>query len=184
MPSSDLPRTSERLILRRPATTDLDDLAAIFADPEVNRFLYSEPRDRDTTRRILEQRVLQSASSDAEVLFVAVELRESSRVIGDFLLRWSDDEHRQGEVGGSLHPSHQGRGYATEVYRELLHVAFVNHGLHRVVGRLDARNRASAHSLEKAGLHQEAHLVENEFVKGEWTSEIVMAICREQWLAR
>jgi RimJ/RimL family protein N-acetyltransferase len=34
------------------------------------------------------------------------------------------------------------------------------------------------------GLRQEAHLVENEWVKGEWTDEIVYAMLRDEWLAR
>jgi RimJ/RimL family protein N-acetyltransferase len=38
--------------------------------------------------------------------------------------------------------------------------------------------------LEKVGLQREAHLIENEFVKGEWTDEVVLAIRRNQWLAR
>ncbi len=87
-------------------------------------------------------------------------------------------------MGGSLNPEYHGRGIAAEVYRELLQIGFVQYSLHRIVGRCDVRNAASIRSLEKAGLHQEAHLVENEFVKGEWTDEVVMAIRREQWEQR
>src|ERR1035441_3746707 len=81
-------------------------------------------------------------------------------------------------IGGSLHPDFHRQGYSSEVYEELLVLAFTQYGLHRVVGRCDARNAASVRSLENVGLHQEAHLVENEFVKGEWTDEIVMEIGR------
>jgi RimJ/RimL family protein N-acetyltransferase len=70
------------------------------------------------------------------------------------------------------------------VYHELLEIGFENYQLHRIIGRSDGRNAASIRSLEKAGLHQEAHLVENEFVKGEWTDEVVLAIRREQWERR
>jgi RimJ/RimL family protein N-acetyltransferase len=114
-------------------------------------------------------------------LLVAIELRDTQRLIGDFMLRWHDDEHRQGEIGGSLHPEHHGQGYATEVYEALLELAFDEYDLHRVVGRCDGRNAPSVRSLEKAGLHQEAHFVENEFVKGEWTDEIVLAILQSEW---
>jgi RimJ/RimL family protein N-acetyltransferase len=114
-------------------------------------------------------------------LHVAVELRSSGRLIGDFMLRWRDDEHRQGEMGGSLHPDFHGLGFAAEIYRALLELAFDRFHLHRVFGQCDGRNTASVRSLQKAGLHQEAHLVENEFVKGEWTDEIVLAILERQW---
>ncbi len=55
--------------------------------------------------------------------------------------------------------------------------------LHRVCGRCDGRNAASVRSLQKAGLREEAHFVENEFVKGEWTDEIVLAILQSEWRA-
>ena len=54
-------------------------------------------------------------------------------------------------------------------------------GLHRVVGRLEPRNPASARVLEKLGMRREAHLVENEWVKGEWQSEDVYAVFDREW---
>ena len=54
-------------------------------------------------------------------------------------------------------------------------------GAHRVVARLDARNDASRHLLERLGMRQEAHLVKNEFVKGEWTDELVFAVLDDEW---
>jgi RimJ/RimL family protein N-acetyltransferase len=164
---------------------DLDDLAPIFASEEVNRFLYFEPRDREETLATLKRR--EERPEDAEVenlLNVAVVLKETSRVIGDFILRWSENEHHQGEIGGSLHPDFHGQGFAPEVYEELLTIGFTDYGLHRIVGRCDGRNVASIRALEKVGLHQEAHLIENEFIKGEWTDEIVMAIRKSEWTSR
>ncbi len=99
------------------------------------------------------------------------------------MLHWSEDVHRQGEIGGSLHPDVHGRGYASEVYGALLELAFTHYDLHRVCARCDGRNAASVRSLEKAGLRQEAHFVQNEFVKGEWTDEIVLAILQSEWRA-
>lgn len=176
------PRQTERLTLRAFELTDLDDLAVIFADEGVNRYLYSSPRDRAATRETLERRVARAPEVEEDNhLCVAVVLRGLDRLIGDFMLGWHADEHRQGEIGGSLHPDFHGRGYAAEVYDVLLELAFVDYGLHRVVGRCDARNTASVRALEKAGLRQEAHFIENEFVKGEWTDEIILALRRSEW---
>jgi RimJ/RimL family protein N-acetyltransferase len=148
----------------------------------VNRYLYSEPRDRSEALALLERRLERPEDvSDDNLLQVAVELRETSRLIGEFMLRWHNEEHRQGEMGGSLHPDFHGCGYASEIYGALLELAFRTYGLHRVVGRCDAHNFASIRSLEKTGLHREAHFVENEFVKGEWTDEVVLAIRASEW---
>jgi RimJ/RimL family protein N-acetyltransferase len=171
-----------RLTLRAFELSDLDDLAGIYEYEQVNRYLYWEPRSREESLAALERHLARPTETvEDNVLPIAVLLRDTTRVIGDFLLRWEHNVHRQGEIGGSIHPDFQGRGYASEIYLELLDIAFGEHELHRVVGRCDARNSASVRSLEKAGLRQEARLIENEFVKGEWTDEIIMAIRRSEW---
>jgi RimJ/RimL family protein N-acetyltransferase len=179
------PLLTPRLILRRPALEDLDDLALIFEREDVCRYLYLEPRDRVETLAVLTTRVERSeALENDNIINVVIERQDHRGVIGDFMLHWKEDEHRQGEIGGTLHPDFHGRGYAVEIYEALLTLAFEVYHLHRVVGRCDGRNTASIRSLEKSGLRQEAHLIENEFVKGEWTDEVIMAIRRSEWEER
>jgi RimJ/RimL family protein N-acetyltransferase len=78
-------------------------------------------------------------------------------------------------------PRNQGNGFAPEASKAMLDFAFETLRLHRVVGRLEPRNAASARVLEKLGMRCEAHLVENEWVKGEWQSELVYAILAREW---
>jgi RimJ/RimL family protein N-acetyltransferase len=175
-------RQTARLILRPFKEGDVEDLALVYAHEDVARYLYWAPRDRKATQEAV-QRHMQRPQEiiDDNVLPVAVVHASSGRVIGDFMLRWLRNEHLQGEIGGSLHPDFHGQGFAVEVYRELLDIGFSQYSLHRIVGRCDGRNSASIRSLEKAGLLREAHFVENEFVKGEWTDEVVLAIRRDEW---
>jgi RimJ/RimL family protein N-acetyltransferase len=44
------------------------------------------------------------------------------------------------------------------------------------VARVDARNTASRALLERLGMRQEANLIENEWIKGELTSEVDYAV--------
>ena len=90
----------------------------------------------------------------------------------------------QGELGFVIHPAHHGRGYAVEASIPLLDFAVHTLELHRVVGRAEARNAPSLRVLEKVGMRHEAHLVENEWVKGEWQSEVVYAILANEWASR
>ena len=55
---------------------------------------------------------------------------------------------------------------------------------HRVAGRIEARNEASARLLERLGMRREADLRENEFVKGEWNDEVIYAITEDEWRER
>jgi RimJ/RimL family protein N-acetyltransferase len=161
---------------------DLDALFAMHSRPDVARFTHWDARSRDEVRAVLEKKTTFDAiRSEGDILALAAVLRATGEVIGDLVLQWLRDETLQGEIGFIVHPDHHGRGYATEAAGPLLLIAFRDLGLHRVVGRVEARNTASARVLEKLGLRREAHLVENEFVKNEWQSELVYAILDREW---
>lgn len=53
-----------------------------------------------------------------------------------------------------------------------------------MIGRVKARNGASARVLEKLGMRREAHFAENELVKDEWQSEFVYAILEREWRSK
>ena len=107
--------------------------------------------------------------------------RATGELVADIALLWASEAHRRASSASSFIRAHQGRGYATEASRPFLAFAFETLGLHRVVGRLEPRNAGSARVLEKLGMRREAHLVENEWVKGEWQSELVYAILAREW---
>jgi RimJ/RimL family protein N-acetyltransferase len=178
------PIETERLLLRPFAQGDYDALLAIQSRADVTRFLYWEPRTPDEVLPALERRIADAALwQEGDTLGCAVVLRTTGELIGDCSLHWVSAEHRVGEIGFVFHPDHHGRGYATEAARPLLEFGFATVGLHRIIGRLEARNVASARVLEKLGMRREALLIENEFVKGEWQSELDYAILDREWRA-
>jgi len=63
----------------------------------------------------------------------------------------------------------------------LLHLAFDDLGLRRVIARLDAENRPSARLAARLGMRQEAHLVQNEWFKGRWSDELDFAVLEHEW---
>jgi RimJ/RimL family protein N-acetyltransferase len=179
------PIETERLLLRPFAPGDFDALLDMHSRPDVARWLYWDPRGEAETRVALQKKIAARAlDAPGDVLSLAAVLRSTGDLIGECNLNWNANEHRQGEIGYLVHPDHQGRGYATEAARVLLRIAFEEVGLHRVEGRLEPRNPASARVLEKLGMRREAHLVENELVKGEWQSEVIYAILDREWRDR
>jgi RimJ/RimL family protein N-acetyltransferase len=185
MAASDPPILSERLVLRPFTPDDLDALHAMFGDANVTRYLDHGPLSLDAVRELL-ARISQMTGIDAQrnELRLAIELRGSGQVIGDVSLWRTSSEHNQGEIGFVLHPDHQGRGYAVESMRELLRIGFQDAGLHRIVGRCDAENVASASLMERLGMRREAHFRENELIKGAWSDGLVYAMLAGEWLAR
>jgi RimJ/RimL family protein N-acetyltransferase len=179
------PIETDRLMLRAFQPGDLDVVHAIRSDPGVVRYLYWDVHTRDEARAVLEQRVaFRGIREEGDVLAVLAVLRSTGEVVADLILRCLSTQHAVGEIGFIVLPAHQGRGYATEAGRAILRIGFDDVGFHRVVGHLDARNAASARVLEKLGMRREGHFVENEWVKGEWQSELVYAILDREWRAR
>jgi RimJ/RimL family protein N-acetyltransferase len=176
------PLQTERLLLRPFAATDFDALLAIQSRADVARYLYWDPRTAAEVREALDLKVRSTAIvAEGDNISLAAVLQATGELIGECSLRWVSSEHRQAEIGFILHPDHHGHGYATEAAAALLALAFDELRVHRVIGRLEARNTASARVLERLGMRQEAHLVENEYVKGEWQSEVVYALLDREW---
>jgi RimJ/RimL family protein N-acetyltransferase len=179
------PIETERLRLRPYQRGDLDAFVAMHSHPDVPRYLYWGVRSRDELEAVLAGKIERMRlERPGDAVDVAVFVRESGAFAGSVSLSWIDSEHRQGEIGFIFDPAQHGNGYATEAARALLLVAFEELGLHRVYGRLDARNTASARVLERVGMRREAHLVENEYVKGEWTDEAIYALLEREWRAQ
>jgi RimJ/RimL family protein N-acetyltransferase len=179
-----LPIETDRLLLRLLVPADLEPLHAIQSRADVARWLYWGPRGIEQVREALESQIARARDRAETGLALAAVTRAGGDLIGHLTLTIESAEHRQAEIGFIVHPDHQGRGYATEASEELLRLAFETYGMHRVSGRLEARNAASARVLERIGMRREAHLVENEWVKGEWQSEVVYALLEDEWRER
>jgi RimJ/RimL family protein N-acetyltransferase len=175
-----------RLVLRPFVLDDLDDLAAIHAQPDVVRYLYWDIRSREEVAAVLQRKIHQTTlAADGDALSLAITLPAApgtrAGVVGEISFWLRSLEHRQGEIGFVLHPDYQGRGIAREAAAAMLDLAFGELGLHRVYGRTDARNAASAALMRRLGMRQEAHFIQNEMFKGEWGDELVFAILDQEW---
>ena len=176
MQSPDWPIETDRLTLRPFVPDDFAAFAAMHGEAEVSRWLYNEPRRGDEAHALFERKRAGSLlDAEGDWLSCAMVERVTGGLVGDLAFHWVSEEHRTGEIGFIVAPGEQGKGYATEASRALLDWAFAA-GFHRVIGRTEARNTASARVLENLGMRREALLVENEWVKGEWQSELVYAV--------
>lgn len=178
----DLPLVTDRLLLRPYRPDDEAALLALFSDPAVVRYLYSEPMRADGVGEALARRLGPVVfAHEGDELKLAAELRDSGAVVGELTLFHRSDQHRRGEIGYVVGPGFAGRGLATEGALAMCQVGFEIVGFHRIEAQCDARNLASARVMDRIGMRREAHLRENEWVKGEWTDALVAALLAEEW---
>ena len=178
------PIRTERLVLRPYRDDDYDFLVSMFTRDDVFRYLLDDVKTPDQVHDSLARRLtLPPLVVDGQALTLAVELRDTGRLVGDVTLFQISTVHRAGEIGFIFHPDFHGNGYAGEAAKALLGAAFDRLGMHRVTGRCDARNTASAAVLTRLGMRREAHFVSNEYLKGEWTDELVFAMLENEWRA-
>lgn len=145
---------TDRLLLRGWRDDDLEELAAIFADPEVMRYLGGRvPQTREQSRQDLDR--FRSHWVRWGFGHWAVEERESGRLLGRIGLLRHDDWHiapGDVEVGWILGSFAWGRGFATEGGRAALQFGFVDRDLARIVSITQPENGASVHVMQKLGL--------------------------------
>lgn len=178
--------TTDRLRLRPLSLTDVDDILEYQSDPDTVRYIPWPQRSRDDVLRALEEhatRAVETPGVDGEFVLLAWELHDGGRVIGQSNLSIESAQHRHASIGWVTHPAHLRRGYALEATTALLDWAFATLGLHRVTATIDSRNLASARFAERLGMRLEAHHIDDEWFKGEWTSTWTYALLEREWHA-
>ena len=176
------PIRTPRLELRPFRLEDLEPLLSIQSDPEAVRYVPYPPRDRRAVADVLTRKIGSTLlAADGDLLELAVVLASTDELIGDVLLALRSVEHETIEVGYIFATGQAGQGYATETVRALLDLAFGRLEARRVIARVDARNVRSRALLERVGFRLEAELVENEWFKGELTSEVDYAVLSREW---
>jgi RimJ/RimL family protein N-acetyltransferase len=178
-----LPIRTERLTLRPVEPGDVDAMHAYKSQPDVVRYVPHGPLSRDEVVEWIATRARTDLTDEGQALPLAVIERESGQMIGDVVLFWRSKEHQRGEIGYILDPRSGGHGYAAEAARALLRFGFEEIGLHRITAVLDARNDASARLLERIGMRREAHHLQDDWFKGEWSDTYIYAMLAEEWHA-
>jgi aminoglycoside 6'-N-acetyltransferase len=172
----------ERVLLRRFQLADVAEFVAYRSRAEVARFQsWDAPYPREEGERFVRQITKEHPDTAGEWFQFAVALRPGGQLIGDCAAMPHAGDPRQCEIGFTIAPGHQGRGYATEAARLLVGYLFGGRAKHRITASCDARNTASAAVLERLGMRREGHLRESSWAKGEWTDELLYGLLHHEW---
>jgi RimJ/RimL family protein N-acetyltransferase len=172
---------TERLVLRRFRPSDAETLAAYRSEPDVARYQsWTAPVSLEQARAIVA--TLAAGDPDQPGWFqYAIERTADRAHIGEVGVDLHDNR-RRAEIGFTLAPAYQHRGYAGEAVRAVLDHLFRVRGLHKVSAEVDARNAPSARLLERLGFTREGLLRAHTWIKGEWTDDLLYGLLADEWL--
>lgn len=144
---------TERLLLRTWTEDDLDELAAVFAEPAVWHFPFRRGLTMEESERFLDRQVDHWATHGFGTW--AVEVKGDGRLagyIGLSIPNWLPQVLPAVEVGWRLRPDLWGRGLATEGGGASIRYGFDELDLDRVIALVMPDNVASLRVAAKLGM--------------------------------
>jgi ribosomal-protein-alanine N-acetyltransferase len=145
---------TDRLVLRRPASTDAADIYAYAHDPEVTRFMVW-PTHKEIRDSIAFLEWAAHRWETGEEYCWVITGKPANRALGTIGCRVRESD---ADFGYVLHRSSWEQGYATEAARAVVMWLTSLPGISRIWATCDTENRASIRVLEKVGLSYETRL--------------------------
>ncbi len=169
-----------RLLLVEISADDIEAIHQLHSIPEVDEFnTLGIPKSLDETKKVMQASLdaqLQSPRSSYTWKILTKELNEFIGLAGFFL---SNDKFRLGEIYYKLDPKYWGKGYATEVAKELIINGFDEFKLHKVEAGVVTENSQSIKVLEKAGMTREGLRRKILPIRGKWVDNYHYAIVED-----
>jgi RimJ/RimL family protein N-acetyltransferase len=175
---------TKRLNLRHLRLEDAVAISAYRGLPEVAKYQSWKTFGlEEATQLIAGQLTVKWAAADSWIQLLII-LSESGQPIGDCGIHFPSNAPQQVELGITLDPSYQNRGFASEAIEGVLSYVFDSLNMHRASATTDAENKAAQNLFQRLGFRWEAHFVEHLWFKGAWGSEYVFAMLQREWQVR
>ncbi|MBX2931339.1 MAG: GNAT family N-acetyltransferase [Chitinophagaceae bacterium] len=171
-----------RLFIRHLTLLDLSDFHSYRSDADVTKFQGFDIMTIEQCEDFIKKNSTKYFGNAGEWVQYGIESKEKGKLIGDCAIKLQQNDTRIAEIGITISPSEQRKGFAKEVLNGILNFLFETKNIHRVVEIVDAKNIASIKLLNSIGFKQEGHFIENIFFKGKWGSEFQFAMLKREWL--
>ncbi len=143
---------TERLLFRHLLPDDLENLYALYCDPEVKKYIPDAPLTYEETRKELEW-FLNGHPKYPQLGLWATIHKASNQFIGRCgLLPWTIDQREEVEVAYLLAKEYWGQGLGTEAARAIAEYGFEQLHLSRLICLIDHDNEASIKVARNIGM--------------------------------
>ena len=160
---------TDRLTIRRFRAEDAAAFARYRADPDVARYQSWDAYTHVMAETFAAEMAALHPGMPGEWYQFAVADPSTDELLGDIALCVDAQDTSRVELGFTMSPHHQGKGYATEAVTRVIAYAFDRLGAETMFATTDARNDASIALLERIGMRRTA--TEHVRFKGGWCDE-------------
>jgi RimJ/RimL family protein N-acetyltransferase len=169
---------TDRLVIRRFRVDDAAAFAGYRGDPEVARYQSWEAYTLHDALAFIAETAALHPGMPGEWYQFAVADPSTDELLGDVALRVDADDVSRAELGFTMSPHHQGKGYATEAVTRVIAYAFERLGVETAFAIADARNDASIALLERIRMRRTT--TEHVRFKSEWCDEHTFELRRDE----
>lgn len=160
-----------RLILEDMNPQDLEDMQKISCDQRVMKYVFIWLENEEQVAGFVQHAIEEAGRENGRMdYWLGIRVPESRKFAGFILLEIDPKQPTTAEVGYILQPEYWSQGFASEILQALLSFGFRELSLHRIYGKCDELNTASAHVLEKNGLTYEGTIREHVWLRDHWRS--------------
>lgn len=150
---------TERVILRKFNTNDLDDMTLLYSDKEVNKYLPWFPHaSREETELYLKNVVLKEYEKPIAYCY-AMQLKENGKLVGFVILHDIDVEIGYGDLGYALLKEYWGQGLVAECCTAVIK-RLKRDGFTYITATHDIKNYQSGRVMQKLGMEYKYSYVE------------------------
>lgn len=171
---------TDRLLLRRVAATDVNEIIEMRGNPENMKFI-PRPLVTNAEEALAHFKMIDDKIENNEGINWAITVKGNPKLIGIMGHYRIQPEHYRAEVGYMILPQYHGQGITAEALKAVVAYGFDDMGLHSVEAILDAENHASERVLQKSGFVKEAHFIENEYHNGKFRDTLVYSILEKNF---
>lgn len=166
---------TERLLLRRLAAQDENEIFQLRSDESISKYLTRPLSQTIDEARIFIQKINEGIENN-ESLYWAISLKNNPSLIGTICLWNISRENERAEVGFELLPGFQKKGYMQEALAAVLDFVFTILKFHSIEGVVNPDNQSSIKVLEKNHFLQEGYFKENVFYNGKFLDTAVYSL--------
>ncbi|MGO4770587.1 GNAT family N-acetyltransferase [Flavobacterium sp. W22_SRS_FK3] len=166
---------TERLILRRITTDDVNEVFELRSNPETMKYiprpLVKSIEDGLEHIAMIEEKIVSNVGINW-----GITLKGNSKILGIIGYYRMQPENYRAEIGYMLHPDYHGKGIIPEAVTRLISYGFNDLKLHSIEAVIDPENLASESVLQKCGFVKEAHLKESDFYEGKFLDKVIYSL--------